>query len=31
MGGDAPLMATILTVQVAVAALSLPLVLWLFT
>jgi malonate transporter and related proteins len=31
MGGDAPLMATILTVQVAAAALTLPLVLWLFT
>jgi predicted permease len=31
MGGDAPLMATILTVQVAVAAVTLPLVLWFFT
>lgn len=31
MGGDAPLMATILTVQVAAAAVTLPLVLWLFT
>ena len=31
MGGDAPLMASILTVQVVFAAVSLPLVLWLFT
>jgi malonate transporter len=31
MGGDAPLMATILTVQVAAAAITLPLVLWFFT